>query len=87
MKLPKCSYVIGILIAAGVLYPFFGWQLSPIIAAGPWPSARCLLSLARCGYAGGGSGAVIAAASAAMSRGEMPPRLICLVCLCAKHSK
>jgi Cu+-exporting ATPase len=26
--------VIGIPIAAGALYPFFGWQLSPILAAG-----------------------------------------------------
>jgi P-type Cu+ transporter len=26
--------VIGIPVAAGALYPFFGWQLSPIIAAG-----------------------------------------------------
>jgi Cu+-exporting ATPase len=27
--------VIGIPVAAGVLYPFFGWQLSPILAAAP----------------------------------------------------
>ncbi len=31
--LSKCNAALGVSVAAGVLYPFFGLLLSPIIAA------------------------------------------------------
>ena len=44
--------VIGIPLAAGVLYPVFGLLLSPVIASALWLSALSVSSPTACGSAG-----------------------------------